>query len=365
MNWYSYVGNNPVNNTDPTGLAYNIGGTIVKTITPEGHGGVEYASMRDLIAAYGGELSSEMTTSGGNSYYSGSAGLIEFQFFVMEHNKSTKRLSLLGRYNNWSSANIHKSEFYTENNTNYISVEYFCKLMCEMGFPKKVEKVSGHQAITKLRSGLSGKIGNAKLEAMCMVGQGLLDAGYPVSFVAGMLANIQAEDSVGIFESSYYPSYEALPNYLKFMEDNHNYREAYSDGIITEKSLSVLKTLLDELEGNNWQKGKFGLGSVQWTGNRTMDLVNLYIEEASGNDRITMDQALVAECRLMLQELTGSYRYVYTNWLEKNKNNSSSELAAENAASYICLEYVRPKNPETKAKERETLAKDIYKIMIG
>ena len=56
------------------------------------------------------------------------------------------------------------------------------------------------------------------------------------------------------------------------MDKLYNYRKKYSGKIITEVNMHELDLLLKKLKANKWQKGKFGLGCIQWTGERTYNL---------------------------------------------------------------------------------------------
>ena len=142
----------------------------------------------------------------------------------------------------------------------------------------------------------------------------LLNYGFELSFVAGVLGNIYSEGEIGKFENSNYVSNPTLiPNYLKYMNDNYSYLQKYSNKYIYDLSLSEIKALLEELEKNGW-KGKFGLGCVQWTGDRTLNLVNYYLKETGNKDEITFEQACSSESKLIIWELSNSYKGVYDNW---------------------------------------------------
>ena len=124
--------------------------------------------------------------------------------------------------------------------------------------------ISSHAMIDKLIN--NGSYNNKK-ETIRIIGNLLFSNGYPASFVAGVLGNIYHEGSIGKFESSAYISRPDLePQYLRYMDQLYGYRTKYSGKIITEVSMHQLETLLETLKRDNWKKGKFGLGCVQWTG---------------------------------------------------------------------------------------------------
>ena len=204
-----------------------------------------------------------------------------------------------------------------------------------------------------------GLKGNKKTSVVVMA-RTLLNAGYEPAFAAGVLANIIKEGAVGQFESSAYKKNE--PSYLVYMDKNFSYRSKYSGKNITSVSLNDLYQMLLKLQKGGW-KGKFGLGCVQWTGGRTKTLVEQYRAIANGSDRITLSQASEGECRMILKELAGSYKWVYTGWKSAGGSKTTAD-AAYNAASRFCLYYEVPSNKSAKARERGNLAKSVYKVMM-
>lgn len=205
-----------------------------------------------------------------------------------------------------------------------------------------------------------------KTNAMTIIGQIMLNNGYEAAFVAGLLANIYHEGNFGYFESSKYVSHpEKKPNYLKFMDDNYDYANKYSGKCVTDVNINDLKTLCDKLKKDNWNKGKFGLGIIQWTGERTWTLVNHYVAEANGAAKLNMNQVIAAEGKFVMSELKGGYSSIYNDWKKNNANNICSENAAYNAASQICLKYEIPANKDQRAKERGETAKKVFKNMNG
>lgn len=200
-----------------------------------------------------------------------------------------------------------------------------------------------------------------KKSTLSIIGNLLFENGYESSFVAGVLANIYHEGSIGKFESSAY-SPEKKPEYLQYMDTLYDYRNNYSNKLITEVSMNSLSDILEECKANNWEKGKFGLGCVQWTGERTYSLFKLYQQKCSYNDKITIEQAIAAEGEMIINELKGSYSDIYNNWKNSN-SNQNTDLSAYNAAYNICVKYEVPDDKENKGKIRGNTAKDMYKIM--
>lgn len=206
-------------------------------------------------------------------------------------------------------------------------------------------------------------ISSSKKLAMVTMADALLGEGYHPAFVAGVLSNIYHEGTFGKFESSKY-SNGGAPAYLVYMDENHDYRNKYSGKLVyNDISLSELSDLLDELSAGGW-KGKFGLGSVQWTGGRTKNLVKLYLEEAAGSDTITKDQVITAEVKMIKSELAGAYKSIYSKWQSTYAETLSGDDAAFGAAYRVCVSYEVPATYRSKAIDRGGKAVDIYKIMM-
>jgi len=207
---------------------------------------------------------------------------------------------------------------------------------------------------------------NANLEkrknTLIVMAKLLFDFGYEPAFVAGLLGNINGEGDVGKFESSYYKNLTRKPSYLKYVDNNYEYATKYSGKYIYEDiSLLDLQNLLNTLAKGGW-KGKFGIGCIQWTGVRSIPLINLYLEETGSKDKINFDQAASAEAKFIINELTYSEEYnkIYKKWKDSH-SDINNENAAYDASIQLTNEYEKPK--ENKANERAEIAKAIYKIM--
>jgi hypothetical protein len=111
-------------------------------------------------------------------------------------------------------------------------------------------------------------------------------------------------------------------------------------------------------------EGKFGLGSVQWTGSRTMSLIKCYIELYGEDYYPTKAESLLAENKMIVKEFNGSYKYVYQNWKSKYSKRNGAD-AAYNAGSIVCYQYEVPHDTDTQAKARANNAKNIYNVMMG
>lgn len=189
----------------------------------------------------------------------------------------------------------------------------------------------------------------------------LLNYGYELAFTSGILENIYHEGQIGKFEDSNYQNKSKLPSYLKYMNDNYNYHKKYAKKFIFDFSLFEIKTLLEELEKKNFT-GKFGLGCVQWTGDRTLNLVNYYLKETGDKEYITFEKACAAESKLIIYELVNIkiYNNIYSNWKKEN-SDVDTEDAAYNAAIIFKQKY--EKALKKNDNERGNMAKLKYNIM--
>ena len=223
------------------------------------------------------------------------------------------------------------------------------------------KSVNLHPMMIKLKN--SKKYSSTKTNTMTIIGTVLLNNKYEPSFVAGVLANILHEGSIGIFEISNYVTHpEKKPQYLVYMDSLYDYGNKYSGKYIMNVSLKGVYKLLQKLKANNWSRGKFGLGCIQWTGGRTYLLVETYLEVCNNCDKITLDQATEAEGRMVMKELKGSHSYVYNNWKNQNSNTQSSN-AAYNAGYIVCKQYEVPADTENRSKQRGNTALEVYSIM--
>jgi hypothetical protein len=139
-----------------------------------------------------------------------------------------------------------------------------------------------------------------------------------------------------------------------------------SSDLITDKDLSVVSDLLDTLEAKEWE-GKFGLGCVQWTGDRTKTLVQIYQDVVgSGVSTITLAQATKAEGLMISRELKQEpYKTdCCEKWENQNAGNLDSTAAAKSAAEILCTWYERPDKDLAKMPTRISAAEEIYNIMM-
>ncbi|MBR3772345.1 MAG: Ig-like domain repeat protein [Clostridium sp.] len=196
----------------------------------------------------------------------------------------------------------------------------------------------------------SGSVSNDKQIAMDEAKKRLLSDGYELEFIAGVLANIKHEGTIGIFEYCYADK-ASEPAYLQYMEDHFDYRTRFSGKRIFDVGINAARELQKAAEDSGFA-GKFGLGMIQWTGSRTTGLINSYARYAS-SDIPTQQEAILAEVNYMADELKGSHSYVYTNW--KNGTRSAYE-----AGRIVCKQYEVPADTENQARIRGNDAAAIY-----
>ena len=255
--------------------------------------------------------------------------------------------------------------------------------------------------VANLRS--SGALG-AKREAVADVVALLMDNGFEPAFAAGVGANVLAEGTYGLFESSrYVTNPKARPRYFCYLDggkyytksdgkykltavylsaeevgkytgkaeprqrfaEKNFYLDNYSKKYAWEVDLNALEALMERLSDGGWE-GKFGLGIVQWTGSRTKKLVACYRKHAGkGAGSITAAQVVAAENEMIVGELKGNYIGVYNAWKQANKADPDAEKAARSAGSLVCTRYEIPADKESKAVARGNRAVEIYRIMMG
>ena len=229
------------------------------------------------------------------------------------------------------------------------------------------------EVINNIQNCSTDLIPSNRKTASVAVAQAMLNIGYPVSFVAGMLANILYEGSTGEFESSNYVN-NPKPDYLVYMDTEYNgtnyYLNNFSGKTIMDVGVDATYDMLCELaerSNNTWyvngSRVGFGLGCIQWSFARTLNLVNAY-KEITDNDSITTEQACQGEALLMLRELGSSeYNSIISSWKSANTSLDSAS-AASSAGRFLCNSYIRPKDDTgSVATTRANRAASIYSVI--
>lgn len=229
-----------------------------------------------------------------------------------------------------------------------------------------------------------------KKEAVLLLADEMWDNGFSPAFIAGTLANIYAEGSVGLFENimgytqsrllAVYPNLKkvsesgvAHKNYIAHMKGftdydscghSHTDYSPFSNKYIYNGiSLSAVDALLEKYKAESWH-AQFGLGTVQWTADRTISLMTFYHAEAGSADTITYEQCLAAEMKCVNWELLGSKYWVFSKWLNNNTGALDTSDAAYDAGYRVARDYECPGNTD-QYPIRGGYARDIYSIMTG
>ena len=212
--------------------------------------------------------------------------------------------------------------------------------------------------------------------SMVVMGQTLLNEGYEPAFVAGMLANIMREGSFGQFESSnYVTNPSAMPQYLRYFVDNHDYGNRFSNRVITDIDASLIEiyNMVLNAPGHGDSDNIFGLGVFQWTNRpRILPLLRNY-RAVAGDRGITLAQVEEAEIKQMISELASGQHVggwggvpwgadLRSVW--RSRNNDIDTVAAAGDAGYIITRlYTRPREQAMRASQRRTDAIDIFHVM--
>ena len=239
-------------------------------------------------------------------------------------------------------------------------------ITCVGGNFEKTITINITQGITDYLNNIdkSSNITSAKKDSSKAIAKEMLDAGLEVAFVAGMLANHHHEGNIGQFE--YYSSIA----YMQPMQNTYSYKSNYSGQYIYNKNVNTVNTMVTTLHNNGWEingsTAKFGLGSIQWTGTRTKDLLDRYRDVNGKSKDITLEQAQQAEGKMIVNELKKSsdYKNVHPNWKNAVGSNLDTQNAAYEAGYRLCYYYERPTDKATKSVIRGNLAKKIYADLI-
>lgn len=224
---------------------------------------------------------------------------------------------------------------------------------------------------------------------MCILQTDILltRAGFEEEFVMGVLGNIICEGGYGVFENAAYSNPDDIPIYLVHMINCVNYDRKYNGyKEVTEVDLMQLYyDLVCEGETCDKELHKFGIGSVQWTGDRTKPLVELYLKECgfdveselfeekldeyqraaiSGNFSeyegvyINSTQVQSAEMRYIVYELNGNYHYVYENYLDEKGDDFNTNI--REATEIVMNQYEVPDVTKADLSERQAAAENWY-----
>lgn len=280
------------------------------------------------------------------------------------------------------SMNLYPSKMLVDTNTISITTGvnstslYRLSITCLSGVGNYTVRCSyssrGSQYIEKLKNDTSLGLDSDKKNTLIGAATALFesDSNFELPFIAGLLGNILYEAKLGQFENSNYESHpEQKPSYLTEVEnlETFDYKNRFSNKYLHKKvggiqpTLKETKELIDACAATGYA-AKFGLGCVQWTGSRTMNLVNHYIDLFGINADLVESDCLKAESTFMLIELTGEYSWIYDEWYDSYYNSANS---AYEAGKIICLKYEIPANKDSASSIRANASQKIYEIFIG
>lgn len=227
-----------------------------------------------------------------------------------------------------------------------------------------------NKILTKIRNcSTISQYGAEKVDSCVAAAQIMLENGYELSFVSGMLGNICHEGNVGLFEGN------TGTDYIYYMDVNYNYLSKYGLEYIYNVNLNEVYAMINDIkqkstigEDGVWRVGGsrvgFGLGSIQWTFSRTYNLITIYREVCNNSSSITKAQATTAEMLMITRELNSDYfNYIHTDW--KASNPAESSTSAYNAAYDLCWKYEIPGDSDYQAANRYNDAQSIYSYLIS
>lgn len=212
--------------------------------------------------------------------------------------------------------------------------------------------------------------------------------GYDEAFIMGMLGQIICEGDYGEFEDCDYKS-SPMPDYLAHVITCIDYDTRYDGKYIMEVDLiQVYYDLVCVKEVCKYERHGFGVGCIQFTFDRTVDLLELYFKEIgcpiSSDDftekleaykeavnsgdfseydatYINVEQAQTAEMSLMCQELkSDQYCDVYEGYLSEKTGDIETDIA--NATESLVYGYIKPGNEEAEIEKRTEAALNWYQL---
>lgn len=219
----------------------------------------------------------------------------------------------------------------------------------------------------------------------------LTRAGFDEEYIMGVIGNVKCEGKYGIFED---PSYspERMPEHLAHMITCVNYKEKYNGKNITEVDLmQVYYDLYCKSTECESDQHMFGLGSVQWTGDRTDGIIERYLKECGydinteegrkaleiklneykkaleSNDFSNYDGVYInstqvkrAETQYMVEELKGRYYSVYEDYNLQKGNDENQNI--DTATELVMSDYESPSEEHANLEGRKEAAHTWYEV---
>jgi hypothetical protein len=98
------------------------------------------------------------------------------------------------------------------------------------------------------------------------------------------------------------------------------------------------------------------IGCLSWESQKADDLVELYLNETNGNEKIEMEYVVIAETKMIIKELILKKESLYYDW--SNRTECRNMLYFNGSAEAFA--YVYTSNYDRKYKE---ISQTIFKIM--
>ena len=236
-----------------------------------------------------------------------------------------------------------------------------------------------YKTLERIYNDTSLGLSTEKKNSMLVIAAELYAKGMNDSFVAGVLANVEAEGSAGQFQKCSKACRRKIgeKQYEYYDPEGINYSRDYSGGNIQAIGLQKALELAEKVESN----ANYGMGSAQWTyPSRRNALLEAYKEALGypddGNptqeqNYPTEEQCIRIEAAFEAGELDSwtctikNKTYDLTDYWEGQIEDLDSKEAAILAAQDVCKYYEIPEDTETQASTRGDRAGEIYDVLKG
>ena len=169
----------------------------------------------------------------------------------------------------------------------------------------------------------------------------LLKAGKLISYIDNYLPIEEIKKNFKN-EDDFYGTKDALMTICEYLLENSYMKAPFIAALLAiidytqkfgkleyykENPISITEISLNEL--NNSNKYIYKLGCFEWEGEDAKKLVELYLEESQGKDKIEMKQIILAEAKMIVNYLLtndgAKYDYDYWNDIVEKKNDKYTE----------------------------------------